>query len=247
MRDIQTSIDDGLEDLSISRPSERLTWGIPVPNDPSQTIYVWLDALLNYVSILGYPWQPGSDTMQSSGWPANVQIIGKDITKFHCIYWPAFLMALDLPVPRTILTHAHWTLSNRKMSKSTGNVVNPFFAINRFGVDTMRLYLAFDGGILNDSDYDNSHIITRYKTDLQNGLGNVTSRIVRAKAWDVETCITRARHRVKEKQILGGVDAAAQLERILHLRELVSGLMDNHNPRSAAKLLMDHVHNVSLR
>lgn len=245
MKEIQAHIDAGLEDLSISRPSDRLTWGIPVPDDPSQTIYVWLDALLNYVSILGYPWQPGTDAMQSLGWPANVQIIGKDITRFHCIYWPAFLLALDLPVPRNILTHAHWTLSNRKMSKSTGNVVNPFFAINRFGVDAMRYYLAYDGGILNDSDYDNQHIITRYKSDLQNGLGNVTSRVVRTKMWDVESCVIRAREGVKNKKILGGRDATDQLQRNVNLRQAVSDFMDSHDPRSAARCLMDHVHLVS--
>ncbi|KAH0124271.1 hypothetical protein KCU67_g17741, partial [Aureobasidium melanogenum] len=123
MREIVSAVTAGLEDLSVSRPSSRLTWGIRVPTDPTQTIYVWLDALINYATAAGYPWAPGSE--HTGGWPADVHIIGKDILRFHCIYWPAFLMALDLPLPKRFLTHAHWTLGKQKMAKSTGNVVNP--------------------------------------------------------------------------------------------------------------------------
>lgn len=189
MAEVVAAVESGLEDLSISRPSKRLTWGIRVPTDPEQTIYVWLDALLNYVTKAGYPWSP--DAAQAGGWPADVQVIGKDIIRFHCIYWPAFLMALDLPSPGRILTHAHWTLGRQKMAKSTGNVVNPFFALDRFGVDTMRFYLIHDGGIENDADYENQYIIDRYKKGLQGGLGNLTSRIMRGKGWNVGCAIER--------------------------------------------------------
>lgn len=185
---VQNEIRNGLQDLSVSRPSERLSWGVPVPDDETQTIYVWLDALISYLTKAKYPFQiPGQEN--SAGWPADCHVIGKDIVRFHCIYWPAFLMALDLPLPKQILTHAHWTLGNKKMSKSTGMVVNPFFAIDRFGVDCMRYYLAHDGGTMDDSSYDNMFIIKRHKTNLKSHLGNLASRLMRSKGWDVRRAV----------------------------------------------------------
>ncbi|KAL8958024.1 MAG: hypothetical protein Q9193_004843 [Seirophora villosa] len=187
MQDVVQHVTAGLSDLSISRPKERLSWGIPVPDDPSQTIYVWLDALINYLTKANYPFQiPGRE--HAAGWPADVHVIGKDIVRFHCIYWPAFLLALDLPLPKQIMTHAHWTLGHEKMSKSTGNAVNPFFALDRFGSDTMRFYLIRDGGMKDDRDYDNSYIIDRYKT-LQGSLGNLVTRVIRGKGWDVRRAV----------------------------------------------------------
>ncbi|KAL7266421.1 methionyl-tRNA synthetase, partial [Rhizina undulata] len=176
------AVESGLSDLSISRPRDRLTWGIQVPGDEQQTIYVWLDALVNYLTVTGYPWTPGKD--HEGGWPPEVQVIGKDIVRFHCIYWPAFLLALNLPLPKQILTHAHWTMNRRKMSKSVGNVVNPFFAIDRYGVDTMRFYLAHDGGIIDDGDYSNESIVERYRVMLQGGLGNLVNRVC-GKKFDI--------------------------------------------------------------
>lgn len=170
------SVSEGLQDLSISRPAERLTWGIPVPGDDTQTIYVWLDALVNYLTRAGYPFPPGQE--QKSMWPADVHVVGKDIVRFHCVYWPAFLMALDLPLPRNVLVHGHWTMNREKMSKSTGNVVNPFFAIDRFGVDGMRFFLAYQGSLSGDADYDNSFITRDYKKWLQGGIGNLASRTI---------------------------------------------------------------------
>lgn len=173
--DIISTVESGLEDLSVSRPRDRLTWGIPVPNDDSQTIYVWLDALVNYITASEYPWTPGSEHV--GGWPADLHVVGKDIIKFHCIYWPAFLLALNLPLPRQVLTHAHWTMNRKKMSKSDGNVVNPFYAIKRYGVDTMRFYMIRDGGIKDDGDYSNEMILERYRHELQFGLGNLVNRV----------------------------------------------------------------------
>ncbi|KAL8714667.1 MAG: hypothetical protein Q9220_001616 [cf. Caloplaca sp. 1 TL-2023] len=191
MQDVVQQVTSGLSDLSISRPAERLSWGIPVPDDPSQTIYVWLDALINYLTKANYPFQiPGQE--HAAGWPADVHVIGKDIVRFHCIYWPAFLLALDLPLPKQIMTHAHWTLGRQKMAKSTRNVVNPFFALDRFDTDTIRYYLVQDGGIKDDSDYDNAFIISRYK-DLQGSLGNLATRIVRGNGWSVERAIQQGR------------------------------------------------------
>ncbi|KAI0011074.1 tRNA synthetases class I (M)-domain-containing protein [Xylariaceae sp. FL0662B] len=178
---------NNLEDLSISRPVSRLDWGIRVPDDPNQTIYVWVDALINYITVTGYPnWQPGDN---SHGWPADVHVVGKDIIRFHCIYWPALLMALRLPLPKRVLSHGHWLMSRQKMSKSIGNVVNPFFAIARWGVDTMRYFLIHSGSIVQDADYSNAFIVEKYKKQLQGGLGNLLNRVTRPKNWSVRAAV----------------------------------------------------------
>lgn len=168
--DIITSVQDGLTDLSISRPSSRLKWGIPVPGDASQTIYVWLDALVNYITAAGYP-------QLDSLWPADLHVIGKDIVRFHCIYWPAFLLAAGIQPPKSIQTHAHWTMENHKMSKSRGNVVDPWRAIDQFGTDTIRYYLMRDGRIENDGNYSTEHVILRHNHELLHGFGNLVSRL----------------------------------------------------------------------
>ncbi|KAG9696961.1 hypothetical protein KCU95_g2972, partial [Aureobasidium melanogenum] len=245
MKEIVSAVTAGLEDLSISRPSSRLTWGIRVPTDPTQTIYVWLDALINYATAAGYPWAPGSE--HTGGWPADVQIIGKDILRFHCIYWPAFLMALDLPLPKRFLTHAHWTLGKQKMAKSTGNVVNPFFALDRFGTDTMRYYMIHDGGIDNDADYDNIHIIERYKKGLQGGLGNLTARITRGKGWDVRRAIERFSGDYKSASPFGRGHAReaaiVEFEQLLvEFPQAVNSRMEALRPNLALKGLMDNIY-----
>jgi methionyl-tRNA synthetase len=118
-----------LQDLSISRIGSRIKWGIPVPSDDGHTIYVWLDALTNYLTAAGFPWDGEASAAMSvppsSAWPADYHIIGKDIIRFHTIYWIAFLMAAELPLPKKIVAHAHWTVNRHKMSKSLGNVVTP--------------------------------------------------------------------------------------------------------------------------
>lgn len=240
MNDVIKWVSEGLEDLSISRPTDRLQWGIRVPDDDSQTIYVWLDALINYATKAGYPWAPGKE--HDGGWPADVHVIGKDIVRFHCIYWPAFLMALDLPLPKQILTHAHWTLGHQKMAKSTGNVVNPFFALDRYGVDTMRYYLAHDGGISVDSDYGNQFIVERYKKGLQGGLGNLVSRITRPKGWSVRKSVELASS--------GGLPEATESSR--EQQELIGGLRDavdakfvQLHPGQGLQTIMNAVYEVS--
>jgi methionyl-tRNA synthetase len=158
-----------LADISISRPRSRLEWGIQVPDDPLQTIYVWFDALLVYLTGSGYPWKSTSDM---GWWPADLQIIGKDILRFHAIYLPAVLLALSahpyptksqpslngLPLSTTILTHAHWTSSQKKMSKSLGNVADPLEAIEKWGVDTVRFYLMRVGGRWKDDVGENLNL-----------------------------------------------------------------------------------------
>ena len=229
----------GLSDLSISRPTARLNWGIRVPNDDHQTIYVWLDALVNYLTQAGYPFAEGSG--EKNGWPPYVQVIGKDITRFHAIYWPAFLMALNLQPPRRILTHAHWTMNHAKMSKSAGNAVNPFFAIDRFGVDTMRFYMVLDGGIVDDAPYDNAFIINRHKTILQNVVGNLLSRITRTKRWSVRTCIQQ----VRSQDLQAKSDRIAHHSELVRLRAHVKHCFVNMNPRDALYQILDNLRYVS--
>jgi methionyl-tRNA synthetase len=260
-------VESGLQDLSVSRPASRLQWGIQVPNDESQTIYVWLDALINYLTYAGYPFTPGSE--KDSIWPPNCQVIGKDIIKFHCIYWPAFLMALDIPLPKQFLTHAFWTMNREKMSKSVGNVVNPFFAIDRFDADTMRYYMANDGGIVDDADYDNLYIVDRYKKNLQGGLGNLVSRIIRGKKWDLRESVESAQRSdkrqsvrtitekdVKEEQgtkqpLTGSVKTISSRERALlraqmeKLPKLAAQHMKELNPRGALHSIMDLIYSVT--
>ncbi|KAL8994012.1 MAG: hypothetical protein Q9169_005911 [Polycauliona sp. 2 TL-2023] len=229
MLDVISQVTSGLSDLSISRPVERLSWGIPVPDDPSQTIYVWLDALINYLTKANYPFQvPGQE--HAAGWPADVHVIGKDIVRFHCMYWPAFLLALDLPLPKRILTHAHWTLAREKMSKSTGNVVNPFFALERFGSDTMRYYLVYSGGIQDDSDYDNQYIIDRYR-QLQGSLGNLVTRVVRGKGWKI-------RRAVESGLTDDSTEGQAHMERLKELPSAVEHCMTSLNPGAAMKRVL---------
>ncbi|KAF2499288.1 methionyl-tRNA synthetase-like protein [Lophium mytilinum] len=235
MKEVVQAVESGLEDLSISRPSDRLTWGIPVPEDESQTIYVWLDALMNYVTKAGYPWPPGKE--QAGGWPADCQVIGKDIVRFHCIYWPAFLLALGLPLPKHVLTHAHWTLGKAKMAKSTGNVVNPFFAIDRFGIDVMRFYLAHDGGIVDDADYSNYHIIERYKHTLNGSLGNLASRVIRGKGWNVSRAVRRWAATTDEKEFRDGA-AQTHYVAIKSAQLAVQNCMDELDARGAVQAIV---------
>ncbi|MDA4133618.1 MAG: class I tRNA ligase family protein, partial [Thaumarchaeota archaeon] len=242
MSEVVYWVKNHLEDLSISRPVSRLEWGIRVPDDPSQTIYVWVDALINYLTKAGFPgWAPGQE--HEGGWPADLHIIGKDILRFHCVYWPALLMALDLPLPRRILSHAHWTLGRKKMSKSIGNVVNPYFAIDRWGVDTMRYYMIHDGGIAHDADYGNQMIVDRYKNGLQWGIGNLLGRVTRSKVWNVSEAVQNARGSslpsFAEEE---GKIWKAQREMLGTLPGRVSARMDALDPGAALREIMSAVY-----
>jgi len=168
-----------LEDLSVSRPRNRLHWGIPVPNDPSHTVYVWFDALINYLTGVGYPWVT-EERKTHSCWPPDLQVVGKDIVRFHAIYFPAMLQALDLPLPKRLLAHCHWTVNRRKMSKSIGNVVDPFQAMEDLGTDLVRYYLARIGGRFKDDVDWSSEQLENNAAELQSLLGNFYLRITSA-------------------------------------------------------------------
>ena len=164
---------DGLEDVSISRSSETVSWGIPVPGDSSQTMYVWFEALMNYISVLGYP--DGEDFKKY--WPANVQVIGKDILRFHAAIWPAMLMGLGLPLPKVLYVHGFVTNDGEKMSKSLGNVIDPLDVVQKYGLDAFRYYFLRHGPAVSDADFTWDKFETAYNSELANELGNAVSRV----------------------------------------------------------------------
>ena len=171
---VNNFIKPGLQDLCVSRSSFK--WGIPVPVNEDHVIYVWLDALTNYITALGY----GSDdeTLYNKFWPCDVHLIGKDIIRFHTIYWPAFLMSLDIPLPEKVYGHGWVLLEGGKMSKSKGNVVDPVILAERYGVDALRYYLLREIAFGSDGVFSNENLINRINSDLANDLGNLVSRTV---------------------------------------------------------------------
>ncbi|XP_074004201.1 methionine--tRNA ligase, mitochondrial [Numenius arquata] len=162
--------EEDLPDLSVSRERSRLPWGIPVPSDPTQTIYVWVDALVNYLSVVGYPEGHGQ------WWPAARHVVGKDILKFHAVYWPALLMAAGLAPPERILVHSHWTVRGQKMSKSLGNVVDPAASMDHYTVDGFRYFLLRQGVPERDCDYYEEKVVKLVNSELADALGGLLNR-----------------------------------------------------------------------
>ncbi|MBO7664592.1 methionine--tRNA ligase [Candidatus Saccharibacteria bacterium] len=159
-------------DVSVSRPTSQLTWGIPVPDDPNQTMYVWVDALSNYITILGYP-----DQVIDEWWPAAVQFVGKDILRFHAIIWPAMLLALGLPLPKVICSHGFIMADGQKMSKSVGNVVDPIEVLEKHGTDAFRYYFLRHVDTFADGDFTWEKYESAYNTELANDYGNLVQRL----------------------------------------------------------------------
>jgi methionyl-tRNA synthetase len=163
-----------LQDLCISRPKSRLAWGIELPFDRDYICYVWFDALVNYISAVGYK---SDDAKFARWWPADYHLIGKDILTTHTVYWPTMLKALGLPLPRTVFAHGWWLSGDAKMSKSLGNVVNPMDMIDRYGVDAFRYFLMAEMILGQDASFTEDAFIRRYNADLANDLGNLVSRV----------------------------------------------------------------------
>ncbi len=170
--EVVSFVEGGLRDLSISRTS--LKWGVPYPGDDNHVVYVWLDALTNYISALGF----GSkdEALFDEFWPATMHLVGKDILRFHCVYWPAFLMSAGLPLPKQVFGHGWWLRDEAKMSKSVGNVVRPDSLIERFGADALRYFLAREMTFGQDASFSDEAFLERFNADLANALGNTASR-----------------------------------------------------------------------
>ncbi|WP_240731839.1 methionine--tRNA ligase [Geobacter sp. FeAm09] len=169
--EIISFVKEGLRDLSVSRTT--FTWGIPVPGNDKHVIYVWFDALTNYITALGYP-EASEDYKRF--WPVNVHLIGKDILRFHAVYWPTFLMAAGLPLPEKVFAHGWWTIEGQKMSKSLQNVVEPNMLIDKYGVDAVRYFLLREVPFGLDGDFSHAALVQRINSDLANDLGNLLSR-----------------------------------------------------------------------
>lgn len=172
-QEILQLLDKGLEDISISRPKSKLSWGVPVPGDPDHIMYVWFDALMNYITVLAYP--EAADLRKF--WPADVQVIGKDITRFHAAIWPAMLLGLNMDLPQSLYVHGFVTIDGEKMSKSVGNVVSPLEIISAYGSDAMRYYFLRHIPSYGDGDFSWEKIEEAYNGELGNELGNLVQRL----------------------------------------------------------------------
>lgn len=170
-------IKQGLRDFSVSRQIRPGTkaWGVPVPGDPQQVIYVWFDALTNYVTVAGFP---DDDVKFHHYWPANAHVIGKDITRFHCLYWPAMLLSAGLPLPEQVAVHGFISLEGQRISKSIGNVIDPVELVDSVGVDAVRFYLLRNLSFASDGDFSRASLLRHYNDELGNDLGNLLNRVV---------------------------------------------------------------------
>jgi methionyl-tRNA synthetase len=171
LNEVTRFVEGGLKDLSVSRTT--FTWGIPVPDNSKHVIYVWFDALTNYLTGVGFP---SDERMFNENWPADVHLVGKDILRFHAVYWPAFLMSAGLPLPKKVFAHGWWTVEGEKMSKSVGNVVDPYQVVEEFGADVFRYFLLREIPFGQDGDFSKGAIVARVNGELANGLGNLVSR-----------------------------------------------------------------------
>ncbi|HTQ80330.1 MAG TPA: methionine--tRNA ligase [Thermoanaerobaculia bacterium] len=179
LNEVRSFVESGLRDLSVSRAN--LEWGLPFPGRPGQTVYVWLDALTNYVSALGFGREGEEAALYERYWEhgdVRLHIVGKDILRFHAVYWPAFLMSAGLPLPTTVWAHGWWLRDGRKVSKSAGNLVRPDELLQRFGSDGLRYFLLRDMVFGQDASFSDEGFIDRYNSDLANDLGNTVSRVV---------------------------------------------------------------------
>ncbi|MFQ5619535.1 MAG: methionine--tRNA ligase, partial [Rhodospirillales bacterium] len=172
--EVVSFVKGGLQDLSVSRTSFR--WGIPVPGDDAHIMYVWLDALTNYITGVGYPETESGE--YAAYWPADLHMVGKDIVRFHAVYWPAFLMAADLEPPKRVFAHGWWTNEGQKISKSVGNIIDPVALVETYGVDPVRYFLLREVPFGNDGDFSHRAMIGRLNGDLANDLGNLAQRVL---------------------------------------------------------------------
>ncbi|MEO1280252.1 MAG: methionine--tRNA ligase [Pseudomonadota bacterium] len=207
--EVRSFVAGGLQDLSISRTT--FDWGVPVPGDENHVMYVWVDALTNYITALGYP-DETSDLW--TYWPADIHVIGKDIVRFHAVYWPAFLMSAGLPLPRRIFAHGFLFNRGEKMSKSVGNVVDPFGMVETYGLDQVRFFLLREVSFGQDGSYSHEAIVNRTNADLANDLGNLAQRSLSMIAKNCEGIVPKPGALSAEDQvILSAVDGLLPVAR----------------------------------
>ena len=200
--EIKRFVEGGLKDLSISRTT--FSWGIPVPGDEKHIMYVWLDALANYLSALGYP---ESTPDLADFWPADLHMVGKDIIRFHAVYWPAFLMAADLPLPKQVFAHGWWTIEGEKMSKSLGNAIAPQTLVDEFGLDQTRWFLMREVPFGSDGNFSRERMIAVVNSELANNIGNLAQRTLSMIAKNCEGKVPDAEGVAKDELDLSFLDA----------------------------------------
>ncbi len=221
-----------LEDLCISRPKARMSWGIDLPFDKDYVTYVWFDALINYITVPGYT---VDQEKFNRWWPANVHLIGKDILTTHAVYWPTMLFSLDLPLPKTIFAHGWWLIGETKMSKSLGNVVNPLDLIDQYGVDAVRYYLMREMVLGQDANFTLESFIKRYNSDLANDFGNLLNRVSGLIGKYFNGCVPAAGTLREEDMVIR--DTANRLEEKVHA--LINQLLVHEAIEQIIQLIRD--------
>ncbi|MGB1547014.1 MAG: methionine--tRNA ligase [Alphaproteobacteria bacterium] len=203
--EVVSFVEGGLLDLSISRTS--FTWGVPVPGHDDHVTYVWLDALTNYLTAVGYPDTNCEDF--STFWPADIHIVGKDILRFHAVYWPAFLMAAGIEPPKRVFAHGWWTNEGQKISKSLGNIIDPYALIEKYGLDPVRFFLIREVPFGKDGDFSHQAMVHRMNGDLANDFGNLVQRVLSMIYRNCEAAIPKpGEMTAADKALLASVEAA---------------------------------------
>jgi len=235
--------DEELGDFSVSRSRKSLKWGIPVPDDEDQVIYVWIDALTNYITGVGF----GSDEKQFARyWPADLHLIGKDITKFHSIYWPAFLMAADIPVPKQVYAHGFITVEGQKLSKSLGNVIDPNLLVDKYGADAVRFYLFAQTPFDQDGDFSHATFVSTVNSQLANNLGNLLNRTLTLIDKNCDSAVPQAEmdHVIREEcntvhgrieEFMNRYEFAKAINAILALVDISNKYLNDEKPWSQFK------------
>lgn len=251
--EIMRFVEGGLKDLSISRTT--FSWGIPVPGDEKHIMYVWLDALANYLSALGYPEKTPD---MAAFWPASLHMVGKDIVRFHAVYWPAFLMAADLPLPKQVFAHGWWTIEGEKMSKSLGNAIAPASLVDEFGLDQTRWFLMREVPFGNDGNFSREGMINRVNSELANNIGNLVQRTLSMIAKNCDGKVPESNNDVFDPELkrlcysnFGQISKLMDekkfhlaLEEILAIATAANGFIDREAPWTLKKTdpkRMEHV------